>query len=128
MKRLATALTLGLGLTLCLAPAVPAAAPDEFHGSFADTVIQIEFEAVGDRVDALYLSDGAESRMYLAVTEAFTAGQRLGFSVFARGDYRVRLWGGGEPLELLESEPVDLPAGKGLRLVYADGTIVVIVA
>lgn len=124
-RRLVSTLVLA---ALLSPPVLQAQGPEEFQGTFKDTVIQITFVKVGARVNTLYLGDIADSKHYLAVNEKFIAGQTIAYSVFARADYRVSLWGGGEPLLPRKSEPLDEPAGKGLKITYDDGTVIEVIA
>ncbi len=105
-----------------------AAEPRDFQGHFQDTVIQVSFVKVGSRVSAMYLGDIEDSKHYMSVVEKFVAGQTVTFSVWERSDYRVTFWGAENQLEPVKSEPLDMPAGKGFKLTYDDGTVVEIIA
>ncbi len=113
---------------LASAPATAGAPLDDFKGTFQDTVIQITFVKVGPRLRYMYVGDIEDSRHDLQLGERFVAGQVVVVSVFERRGYRVSFWGEGAALTVKASEALDLPAGKGLRLTYEDGTIVEVVA
>ena len=115
-------------INLALVPAATAAERTDYQRTLEDTVLQIVVAKVGSDLQTLSIGDGEDTRVYLSISAPFVADQRFAFSVFAKGDYRVTLWGTEGQLTVSKATEIDEPAGKGLRLTYSDGTVLEVVA